>query len=35
MRCMWCGVKYSDEFEDVSCGFCSDACQKNWEKYFE
>ncbi len=35
MRCIWCGTKYSKEFEEISAGFCSHSCVKKWEGSFE
>jgi len=32
MRCLWCGVKYSEEHEDVAAGFCSSKCERMWEE---
>jgi len=35
MRCLWCGVKYTDEFGEVAAGFCSKSCEKQWEEKIE
>jgi len=35
MRCLWCGVKYTEEFGDVAAGYCSTACEKTWEEKIE
>jgi len=32
MRCLWCGVKYTEEFGDAAAGFCSNACERKWDK---
>jgi len=32
MRCLWCGVKYTEEFGDAAAGYCSEACEKTWEE---
>ena len=35
MRCMWCGKKYNEECDDVTAGYCSKACEQQWEKQVE
>jgi hypothetical protein len=35
MRCIWCGYKYTEEFEELSAGFCSSLCLRKWEDSFE
>jgi len=32
MRCTYCGTKYTDEFGDVAAGFCSNACERKWDR---
>jgi len=32
MRCTYCGTKYTDEHGDVAAGFCSNACERKWDR---